>query len=531
MRLEAHLADLAYHYYESGAWAQAFEYSQRAGERASSLYAPYEAIGHFTRALEAARQLGRQPDPQLHGARGKAYETIGDFERADADLKTALELAREVRVRDRVARSAEWQALLDLGFLWASRDYSQTRDYFQQALDLAREMGDPVILAHSLNRLANWHANLEQPLEARRCHEEALAIFEALNHQRGRAETLDLLGMTMMLGGDSIQSAAYFERAIALFRDLDDRQGLISALTSLPMTGGGYRQADTTILAPMTLAETLDTGGTALKMAREVGWRAGEARALFVLASCLTPRGEYARALDSGRSALEIAQEIEHRQWITAAHCELGAIYLDMLALPQARGHLEAGLALARETSSLLWVGNTSGMLASTCILQRDFDAAEAVLKDAIGLDTPAQTCAQRLCWVAHAELALTRGDTQSALQITDRLIASTLNLSRERAIPRIWKLRGEALAGLHQTAEAEATLQAARETASARGASPLLWRIHVALGKLYQAQKRSDDAENAFSVARAIIEKVAGNVPGETLRGNFVQQANALIP
>ncbi len=121
--------------------------------------------------------------------------------------------------------------------------------------------------------------------------------------------------------------------------------------------------------------------------------------------------------------------------------------------------------------------------------------------------------------------------DTQSALQITDRLIASTLNLSRERAVPRIWKLRGEALAALHQTAEAEATLQAARETASARGAIPLLWRIHVALGKLYQAQKRYDDAENAFSVARVIIEKVAGNVPEEPLRDNFVRQANALIP
>ena len=170
-----------------------------------------------------------------------AYETVGDFENALADLSTALELARDSTPGD---RAAEWQALLDLGFLWASRDYTHTRDYFQQALALARQMGDPEILAHSLNRLGNWHANLEQPLEARLCHEEALAIFEALNHPSGRAETLDLLGMTMLLGGDSIQSAAYFERAIALLRDLDDRLGLISALTSLPMPGGGYRQAD-----------------------------------------------------------------------------------------------------------------------------------------------------------------------------------------------------------------------------------------------------------------------------------------------
>jgi ATP/maltotriose-dependent transcriptional regulator MalT len=112
-----------------------------------------------------------------------------------------------------------------------------------------------------------------------------------------------------------------------------------------------------------------------------------------------------------------------------------------------------------------------------------------------------------------------------------DRLIASTLNLSRERAIPCIWKSRGEALAALHQTAEAEATFQAARETASARGAIPLLWRIHVALGKLYQAQRRYDDAANAFSMARTIVAELATSIPDERLRDNFVQRANALMP
>src|SRR5437764_244627 len=37
--LEAHLADLAVHFSEAGAWEQALEYSQRAGEHAQTLYA------------------------------------------------------------------------------------------------------------------------------------------------------------------------------------------------------------------------------------------------------------------------------------------------------------------------------------------------------------------------------------------------------------------------------------------------------------------------------------------------------------
>ena len=75
-------------------------------------------------------------------------------------------------------------------------------DYYQQALALARTMDDPATLAHSLNRLGNWYLNFEQPHEALRCHQEALATFQALSDQRGKASTLDLLGMASLLSGD-----------------------------------------------------------------------------------------------------------------------------------------------------------------------------------------------------------------------------------------------------------------------------------------------------------------------------------------
>ena len=87
-------------------------------------------------------------------------------------------------------------------------------------------MDDPATLAHSLNRLGNWHLNVEQPHEALRCHQEALATFQALSDRRGKASTLDLLGMASLLSGDLMQSAVYYQQAIVLFRELDDRQRL-----------------------------------------------------------------------------------------------------------------------------------------------------------------------------------------------------------------------------------------------------------------------------------------------------------------
>ena len=74
-------------------------------------------------------------------------------------------------------------------------------------------MNDPSSLAHSLNRFGNWHANVGNLNEALRFHQQALLIFESLNHRRGLAETLDLLGMASQINGDLVQGVAHYQRA------------------------------------------------------------------------------------------------------------------------------------------------------------------------------------------------------------------------------------------------------------------------------------------------------------------------------
>jgi hypothetical protein len=63
-------------------WAKALTYTQRAGEKAQSLYAPRAAIEHFTNALEAVHKMELPSPAHLHLARGQAYEMLGELERA-----------------------------------------------------------------------------------------------------------------------------------------------------------------------------------------------------------------------------------------------------------------------------------------------------------------------------------------------------------------------------------------------------------------------------------------------------------------
>jgi DNA-binding NarL/FixJ family response regulator len=65
----------------------------------------------------------------------------------------------------------------------------------------------------------------------------------------------------------------------------------------------------------------------------------------------------------------------------------------------------------------------------------------------------------------------------------------------------------------------------------SAQGASPLLWRICVTLGSLYQSQSREAEAEQAFSTARAIIEGLAANLPDGEVQEHFLREAGVLLP
>jgi DNA-binding CsgD family transcriptional regulator/tetratricopeptide (TPR) repeat protein len=529
---EAYLDDLSYHAHEAGAWERALRYARRAGERARDLYAPQAAVEQFTRAIGAAGELTLPPSADLadlYRERGRACEALGDFDGARADHEAALQLAEAAGER----RSA-WRATLDLGMLWAGRDYAEAGVWYERALALARTLDEPPLLAHSLNRVGNWHLNRERPLEAERLHREALAIFRQGEDRAGTAETLDLLGMAYLLRGDLFLQTAYHQEALVLFRALDDRPGLASCLAILTARSGTYH-IDLAIPAVPRLADAQHEALEGLQIARDIGWRASEVFALLVLSTSLGPQGEYARALDLARRGHAIAEEIEHRQWSTLSHLALGALSLDLLALPDARTHLERARALAQEGDSPQWLGCAVGLLARALIHQGDLPAADDLLASLALPDAPIQTIAQRHVWYARAELALAAADPTNALRLAERLLDSAPNLGHgtggRGTVPQLARLRGEALAACGRFDEAEQSLRAALAAARAYGMRPLLWRIHAALGRFHDTQRRREEADREFAAARAIIAELAADVPDPTLRETFARAATASLP
>jgi tetratricopeptide (TPR) repeat protein len=415
-----HHATLAHHFEAAGVWEKTLFYAQRAGAEAEAIHAPRAVVEQFSRALAAVAQLGRSPSLHLLHGRGRAYEMLGNFAAALADLEAALAAAQQDSEPKMV-----WQLLLDLGFLWTSRDFGRARDFFDQALAVARTLEDARTLAHTLNRIGNWHVNMEQPQQGQGYHQEALTIFTALGDEAGVAATLDLLAGAVHLGGDVQQGMTLYTRAAEGFRTLGDRRGLASALAWL-----AYRSAMplNTSVAVVPLHESIALVEEARQLASEIDWLPGEVFAMLVLAFAHGARGDYGRAIELGEAGLATTRGLEHG-WATMAGIVLGALYLDLGDFVAARQRLSEALALAQEWQIHFATHLATTYIALTHLRQQEYALAERLLNDAFGSPAlPAQTesltLQQRLYWFVRAELLLHSGDPGAALAICVRLMA-----------------------------------------------------------------------------------------------------------
>src|SRR5260370_35759528 len=68
----------------------------------------------------------------------------------------------------------------------------------------------------------------------------------------------------------------------------------------------------------------------AVRLARAIDWRAGESFALWELALWHGIRGSYRRAFELAQTGFRVGEEIEHRQWIAAGLCAVGAVCGDV---------------------------------------------------------------------------------------------------------------------------------------------------------------------------------------------------------
>ena len=506
---------------------RALEWLIQAAEQARSLFAPEAVIAECDRAAELATHLGAEAPLALYRFRGLARESLGDFDGARADHETALERAQAAS-----DQGAEWQALLDLATLWASRDYQQTRAYCERAVDLSRTIGDAAALGHSLNRLGNWYVNDEQATDALRHHAEALQIFHTIEDRGGIAYSLDFMAADNFLMGRLGRALSNYERAIPLLRSIDEQQTLSSSLANAAMASWGdwASHAHRIHGVPASLGGDRSTHLTeSIEIARSIAWRSGEAYALSGRGLTRASTGRLRSGLEDLTEAMAIAQEINHDQWRIQIHLRFGAVFLALRLSDLASTHLEHALSIANAVSSSFSITGAVGLLASTYVQRGDLLEAARLLEPIVDLARPPEMFSLRVCWFAVVELLAVRDQHLEALDAFDLLVGSIPGMSGTLS-PELLHLRARVLYGCGWLDEAVIQADEACGTAVRLGHSLVLWRIRALQRKLYLAQGRVEEADEARKAALRIINGLADQLDDEELRETFLTNALAQI-
>lgn len=133
---------------------------------------------------------------------------------------------------------SRWQvnAVLEMSEL-AYRQGDMRAARFEEALPLARALGDPELISLALNGLGNLVSTAGDYDRAKALYEEQLA----LDRERGVSGTLGNLGILAASQGDLSRAAALFVESLEISQEIGDTMGTSTALINMGQVALGRR--------------------------------------------------------------------------------------------------------------------------------------------------------------------------------------------------------------------------------------------------------------------------------------------------
>lgn len=228
-----------------------------------------EAIPVANRALaEARRRSARFLESRILACRGSAFGGLSEYEKARADFKESgrissglgdrsgfaralleeTEIARKTGGGDGLQlaeqalavareigdRNLTVSALISLTQLHrSSADLAGAIRLADEALGIAREIGNVQGEATLLNDLGNLYNNTGRPAEARQRYDASLEKSTAIGYRRGIMLATGNLGILDYTSGDLARATTRFEEALRLKRQTGDRDSIAYTLSWL----------------------------------------------------------------------------------------------------------------------------------------------------------------------------------------------------------------------------------------------------------------------------------------------------------
>lgn len=507
-------ARLAYHALAAGMDEAAFHYSLAAGDAALHLFAAGDAAAHYETARRlmatgSAAQVESAVCQRLYTHLGRALELSGQFEQAGAVYEEMEAIARQRAAPDLKLAALMAQSTL-LSMVSPSFDSVKGEALAEQALRLARELGDAAAEAKILWGLMNLYTHSIRMPQALACGEQALALARDLDLPDQRAFILNDMGLCLWLSGHLDRAREFWHEASDLWRSLNNLPMLADSLceaAGLAVDSGDYSLA-------LTLAEE------AQQISQTIANLWGQSHSKIWVGYIYWDRGQMDQTIEVMKECLRLSEMAGYLLPQLLTRADLGTVYGGLGAVEQGFEMIRLALTTAEThlPSFSTWV---LGRLVQLYLRQNQLSLAEAALEQGKQVSSPQLfPFFYQYFPLAEAELTLRQGEPERALALIDALLAKFQPLIMRPLISEALYLRGQCLVGLSQLDAAQKTLLEARAAAEAVGSRRMLWQILFALSRI---ETDSGEATRLRQQAQEIVEYIAGNVSDPELRASFL--------
>ncbi len=403
---------LAIHYDEGRLPDRAYEFSLRAAERASRVYAHWDALGLLQRAL---RNCGSEDNRvEVVDRLGEENRLIGRFSDALERFDEALEISESLGDRHRrlALKRKKFLVERDHGHLSAADLLDQLRDLTEEARELgAREELCQILWTRS-HPLHETCGGDRESVDAADLAREALSIAEQLGKPDLAARAHYELGTALAFGGHPAEGITHLGESLGFYQQAGDKDRIGRCRNCMAVAHamqGKYRAA----------AQEFQEAATAFD---EIGHPASEASVRNNLGVLLSRIGDWAGAEENLREAARLFQ-------LTDATVQLLHPLQNLAELRQAMGDLDAArdqweklLERARETG--YWKAEIIALCGLGVVrLERgDLDGARQQMEAARKLmrEEEGWSESQEACQLFAARLSAAEGDIERSLQLLE---------------------------------------------------------------------------------------------------------------
>lgn len=243
---------------------------------------------------------------RTYGNIGQIYYKLGQYQQALASYQLALNIFRELGVRQNesttlsnIIRQDEGITLSNIGQAYiASGAYPQALENLQQALVIFTELKDSRGTGITLNNIGSIYQEFGQYQRAFGLYQQFLRATRSHGDLSGESMALNNMGLATSLAGEHEEALELYQQSLAIRTRIGDRRGQADTLTSI---GVSYFNLE-------RYQEALNFSEQALKINREIRNRSGERTSLSNIGSVYGRLNQDSQALSFYEQALAIEE-------------------------------------------------------------------------------------------------------------------------------------------------------------------------------------------------------------------------------